>query len=204
MRIAQCALVLPLFFSVSYLGCSNTYLFHINGAMVLEQREIEKEPVFANRSAGAKALLRGHYVGPGNNLVILIRRFDPGSPLAIDDETFEKLTIEINKANIGTPIDANSSEMKISYSTGAAAFVAKGHGVHSTLVSGHAVIRENNKGKLKVKLNLLIKTEPAGSFPFEGRTVRIDEEYTSHEISIEDLTPWLGKPSDSIAEEVYP
>jgi hypothetical protein len=191
-----------LFFSI--FGCSRTHLFHINGARLFEHGELEKEPFLAKRSDGAKTLLSGHYIRPGNNLVILIRKFDPGSPVAIDDETFEKLTIEIKKTSVGSPIDASSSGIRISYSTGASAFIGKGHGLHSTEVSGQVVITEIDKHRLKVKLKLLIMTEPAGAFPFEGRTVQVNEEYTTHEIAIGELTPWLGIPSDPIGKEVYP
>jgi len=202
MQIAKCTLLVMLFFSI--FGCSGTQMFHINKARLFEHGEMEKELFLAERSDGAKTLLSGNYIRPGDNLVILIRKFDPGSPVAIDDETFEKLTVEIKKAAMGSPIEASSSGIRIFYSTGASAFINKAHGLRSTDVSGQVEIIEIDKHRLKVKLNLLIMTEPTGDFPFEGRTVQVNEEYTTHEIAVEELTPWLGIPSDSIGKEVYP
>ena len=62
------------------------------------------ESFTTNRTESVKRLLNGHYIKSGNNIVLLVRKFDKGGAFTIDDETYEKITVEIKDYSIGEPI----------------------------------------------------------------------------------------------------
>jgi len=149
-------------------------------------------------------LLSGHYVEADDNLVLLIRSFDRGSFFSIDDEGYEKLSIEIKSYRIGEPIYLNSPDISFYYSRGSSAFINKGHGVYSASGSGEIIIKRKEKNRLIVKIDLSLNAEPAGAYPFEAEKVEIKGEYIFIEKQVSELTPWLGMPDPSLGKEVYP
>jgi hypothetical protein len=134
----------------------------------------------------------------------LIRKFDKGKLFTIDDETYEKLTIEIRNLKIGVPITLGSGDIRFYYSTGSCGFIYKGHGLYSTDGSGEITINKVKKNKILANIDLSIVANPAGTFPFEGKRIQIRETLIFDEIRITDLTPWLGVPNPSLGKEVYP
>ena len=82
--------------------------------------------------------------------------------------------------------------------------MSKGHGVYSTSGKGNLIIKKVEKNLIEVKVDLIIVTEPAGPFPFEGREVHIQETFSFKKKKLNELTPWLGMPSLSLGKEVYP
>ncbi len=190
--------------SFIFIGCSNMSLYYVKDAKINIFSENDKKTIAGNRQESSKLLLNGHYIKPGNNLVLLVRRFDKGSIFTVDDESYEKLTVEIKNYTFDKPIKLSSPDVRFYYSNGSSGFVSKGHGVYSASGSGSIIVKKNKMNKIAVELNLIILAKPAGAFPFEGRTVKIQELLIFKEIQIAGLTPWLGVPGLSLGEEVYP
>lgn len=197
--------ILGLFLFVSIAtGCSAMQYYYIQDAKLAQSSDSEEIPFVGNRKESINLLLNGHYIKAGNSLVLLIRKFDKGSLFSVDDETYEKLTIEIKKYEVGVPMSLNSSNIKTYYSSGSSGFVRKGHGVYADLGKGNITIKKINKNKIVAELDFTARAEPTGVFPHEGRTVVIQDSFVFNEKRIADLTPWLGIPDASLGKEVYP
>jgi len=179
-------------------------LYYVKNAKMIAFSESEKNTFTGNRPEPAKLLLNGHYVKSGDSLVLLIRRFDKGSVFTLDDEIYEKLTIEIKNYTLGEPIKLGSPDIHFYYSSGSSGFIYKGHGVYSTSGSGNIIVKKVERNTIVVELDFTIWAEPAGPFPFEGRKVQVDGSLSFKEKQVADLTPWLGVPALSLGKEVYP
>ncbi len=196
--------LLCIVFSLSLVSCSRLQTYYVNNAQIASNLEGEKGTFTENRPESTKLLLNGHYVKSGNNLVLLFRRYTTGSIFVIDDEGYEKLTIEIRNYILGKPIRFDSSDIKFYYSSGSSGFVSKGHGVYSTSGSGSLTIRKVERDKITAEIDLTMWARPAGAFPFEGKQVQIRKWVSFEEKNIAELTPWLGIPDSSLGKEVYP
>lgn len=185
-------------------GCSTMQLYYVKDANMISFSESNKKAFNRNRPEPARLLLNGHYVQSGNDLVLLIRKFDKGNIFTVDDETYEKLTIEIKSYTLGEPIQLDSPDIRFYYSSGSSGFVSKGHGVYSASGSGSVVVKKVEKNTIVVDLNLVIWAEPAGPFPFKGRKVQMQGSFSFKEKQLSDLSPWLGVPNPSLGKEVYP
>jgi len=186
------------------IGCSSTHTYYIKGAKLVDNKENEEAKFLRERTEPVRLLLNGHYIKSGDYLVILVRKFDRGNLLAIDDEGYEKLTIEIKRYMIDTPISLDSGDVDFYYSSGSSGFVSRGHGVYATHGTGEITIKDIGRNELLIKMDISLLAKPAGSFPFEERTVHIKEELVVKEMTINRLTPWLGVADPSPGKEVYP
>jgi hypothetical protein len=191
---------------VSFLsiGCSSMQLYYIKDAKMIALSESNKENFAKNRPESVRLLLNGHYVKSGDSLVLIVRRFDKGRAFTVDDEIYEKITIEIKNYTLGKPIKLDSPDIHFYYSSGSSGFVSKGHGVYSTTGSGNIVVNKVDKDTIAVEFNLTILAEPAGLFPFEGRKVQVQDLLSFKEKQLSDLSPWLGIPDPAMGKEVYP
>jgi len=179
-------------------------LYYVKDAKLISFADVDESAFFGKRPEPTKLLLNGHYVTSGNNLVLLIRRYDKGNLFTIDDESYEKLTIEIKKYTVDIPIKFDSPEIHFYYSSGSCGFVSKGHGVYSTSGSGNLIIKKVEEDNIVVKLDFTSWAEPAGSFPFEGKKIKVQGLLSFKEKKVANLTPWLGVPDSSSGKEVYP
>lgn len=190
-------------FSLLLIGCSQTQLIYLKDAELARSVEAPEYAFLKNRPEGVKLLLNGHYVKSGNNLVLLIRKFDAGKLFTIDDETYEKLTIEIKSFKIGVPVILGSDDISFYYSSGSSGFIHKGHGVYSTGGSGSVTIKEIEENRVVADMDIWVLAKSAGVFSFE-RSIQIRGTFVFNEKRISDLTPWLGVPDPSFGREVYP
>lgn len=185
-------------------GCSKSDLVYVEHAK-LHKLDVNGDLGFVKgRTKEVNLLLSGHYVEPGNDLVLLMRHFCGGDLFAIDDETYEKISIEINDYKIGIPIMLNSDAIRFYYSSGSSGFAYKGHGVYSSTGVGEITIDDINKEGLKVKFNITVLARPAGIFPSKSKEVKINGIYLFRKVNIEELSPWLGTLAPSVGKEVYP
>lgn len=173
----------------SIFGCTNLSLFYLEDDHLIDLCQGTKL-----RNSSIERLLSGHYIEFGNNLIILIRKFDVGDPDAVDDETYEKITFEIKNYQESKPISVNSPDVKFYYSSGASAFISRGAGVFSSEASGIIVIEKKRPNRLRIKLDVLLLAKPAreGTALIKERTVTLKDEYVLKKISLGQLTPWLG------------
>lgn len=190
-------------FSFLLVGCSQTQLIYLRDAELAGSIETPEYAFLKNRPEGVKLLLNGHYVKSGTNLVLLMRKFDKGKLFTIDDETYEKLTIEIKNLKIGIPIILGSDDISFHYSKGSIAFIDKGAGVYSTDGTGRITIKDIEGNKIVADIDISVSAKSAGVFPFE-RSISIMGTFVFSEKRVSDLTPWLGIPNPSLGREVYP
>ncbi len=202
MQLIKAFCVAVVFFLLT--GCPTMQLYCVKDAKMIVFSESNRETFTGNRPESVKLLLNGHYIKSGDSLVLLIRRFDKGGVFTIDDEIYEKLTIEIKNYTLGEPVRLASSDIQFYYSSGSSGFISKGHGIYSTSGSGNIVVRKVEKNTIVVELDLTIWTEPAGPFPFKGSKVQMQDLLLFKEKQLADLTPWLGIPDSSFGKEVYP
>ncbi len=190
-------------FSLLLIGCSQTQLIYLKDAELARSIEAPDYAFLKNRPEGVKLLLNGHYVKSGNNLVLLIRKFNRGSLFTTDRATYEKLTIEIKRFKIGVPLILGSDDLSFYYSKGNIAFIYKGAGMYSTDGSGSVTIKEIEENKIAADIDIWALAKSAGVFSFE-RSIQITGTFVFNEKRISDLTPWLGVPDPSFGREVYP
>jgi len=197
-------MVVCVIFVVLLTSCSTTQRYYVKNAEMIPFSESDRGDLTGNRSEAVKHLLNGHYIRSGENLVLLIRKFDKGSTFAIDDESFEKLTIEIRKYTIGVPIALDSPDITLYYSRGGSGWIYKGQGVYSTSASGSLIIRRMERNRLIAEIDMTTWAEPAGEFPFKGREIHIRDVMSFTEKNVSGLTPWTGTPDGDVGHEVYP
>jgi hypothetical protein len=183
------------------IACANTNFYYLEGGELIDRCQ-----GVSNRNHAIERLLAGHYIESGDKLILLVRKFDKGKLDAIDDETYEKITLEIQSYNEGKPMQMSSPHVKFYYSSGASAFISRGSGVFSSEAFGTIVIEKKEKSRLRVKLDILILTKPAreGTVLIKERSVAIKEDYVLKKISLWQLTPWLGVRHPPYYKEVYP
>lgn len=190
-------------FSLLLIGCSQTQLIYLKDAELARSIETPEHRFLKNRPEGGKLLLNRHYVKSGNNLVLLIRKFNRGSLFTTDSATYEKLTIEIKRFKIGIPLILGSDHVSFYYSKGNIAFIYKGAGMYSTDGLGSITIKDIGENKIAADIDILVSARSAGVFPF-GKSIQIRGTFVFSEKKINDLTPWLGIPDPSFGREVYP
>jgi hypothetical protein len=202
MSLKRYAIVFVLgFWTIGSADTRTSHLYYLEKGQVVDRCQgIE------GRDPAIKRLLAGHYIEGGARLVLLLRTFDQGKPFVIDDETYEKLTVELRSYEIGIPIELSSPEVKLYYSSGGAPWISRASGVFSSEASGTIIIEEKNENHLRLKLQITIPAKPAkgSTVLIQERTVEIKEGYTLQKILLEQLTPWLGMRHPSYYKEVYP
>ena len=181
-------------------ACASAHFYYLENAQVEAPcHEVQ------GREPGIARLLDGHHIGAGDKVVLLVRKFDYGELTSVDDEIFEKLTIQIRKAEVGAPVSLDSSDVLVTYSRGGAAWISRPVGVYSSSVSGSLLIAERQKDHLRVEIDLTVEARPAKAWAgMTGRTIRIRESRVFTRLGLRDLTPWLGRCDPSIYKEVYP
>jgi hypothetical protein len=126
-----------LLFGLWSFGCTNTSLYYLE-----EGKLIDRSQAMGLRDRAIERLLSGHYIESGDKLILLIRKFDKGDSHAVDDETYEKTTLEIENYDDGRTIQIGSPDVKFYYSSGASAFISRGSGVFSSEALGTIAIEK--------------------------------------------------------------
>ena len=193
-----------LLISILFFGCSTKEHYFISDAKLNKNYTDEKQNLIRDRNEVSNLLLSGHYISSGNSTILMIRNFDRGNILSVDDETYEKFSIELKNYEVGVPIEIGSLNLKIYYSAGSSGFARKGHGVYADSGKGIITIIENNNDKLTAKIDFTTFAKPAGAFPLEGKRIKIKNTFVFRKKKISDLSPWLGVPDILIGKEVYP
>ena len=181
------------------MACDSDRSHYLAGATVVEGCQLGD-----GRSPTVARLLAGHYVEPGRGLVLLDRRTKSGSLFSVDTQTYEKLTIELARADVGVPINLPGPNVRLFYTSGSTAFVLNAAGFYSVKASGTIVIRRRTADRLTAGLDLVIlvvRSPFPESAPVE---VRIKEDRTFTRIDLDNLTPLLGTCQPELGKEVNP
>ena len=191
--------------TIFLLGCSTSSYKYIDGAELSLLSERSDYNFINDRDKEINLLLQGHYLEQGKNTILMLRTFDAGEFLGSDDETFQKLSIELQDKRVGVPIDINTHNIKFYYSSGVSGFIYRGHGVYSKDGTGKVTIIDKKGGLLTVDINMKIHTKPAReSVALSEGVVEFKGVYQFRQITIPELTPWLSMPIKDYSKEVYP
>lgn len=210
MRIVNLFLCLIAF---TFFGCAKTQSLYIRNGKMWDNIKKSNHETMSNQSVNDEyqlvkekcknLLLGGHYIISGEKLLILIRKWNPGKLFVVDDEYYEKLTIEIGDINIRGQIDINDGGIKLFYSKGGSSWIHQCAGIYSSEGRGKVTIMNTKKNELKAFID--IKLVPLSADQFEvQKEIHIDEKYTLKEISVKDLTPWLGLQNPPLYTGGYP
>ena len=127
--------------------------------------------------------------------MLSIRTFFPGRPMVVDDEAFEKLSIEIPAGHPGVPIDLGSG-VRFYYSKGASAWSPTAGDVFAMHAQGTVTVLrvDDAHGVLDARLDLACQPVIAdcrkpGAPP---EVKRISGDFAFVRKSFDDLSPWLG------------
>jgi hypothetical protein len=167
----------------------------MSGSFPVGEERAKKTPL--------EALLLAHRVAAGEHVVLLWRRFDPGSIYAVDDERYEQLTLEVPTVEPGLRIDLRKGENRAFYSAGSAAFARKGYGRYSISTEGFVLIEQVASDSVTATVDAKFLTESASPFGGEPQMVTKAGRFVFHRAELSRLTPWQGKEVEALERAAY-
>ncbi|MFN8602634.1 MAG: hypothetical protein U0842_19395 [Candidatus Binatia bacterium] len=138
----------------------------------------------------------GNWIEPGSSTVLLLREYDPGGRFTIDDEKFEKLTVELPYVRAGDRFRLGDQGVRVLLTEGASGWApGGGYCVASTGTGEIAIVSHSeSRGVLVARLALVLDCESRDRvWKFPVRQVRVDGEHSFRAIAYDDLAPWLGR-----------
>jgi hypothetical protein len=151
-----------------------------------------------------QSLLEGHHIEPGKDTVLLIRNWSPGSLLAIDDEVYEKLSLQLPEVRRGLHYDINQPGVRYSYSEGASAWVHRRGGAYAYGAEGSIDIIEVTAQDITARLDLTFHLYNMFREERSTRPVHLTGLHTFTRIGHDQLTPWIGAAGEYPGQEAYP
>lgn len=175
------------------MGCSSTHdLYFIKGARVVNTSPVVGKLDVEWRQGGQ------HKIEPDSNIVLLMRDWERGNWLNMEDQRYRKLTVELPAIAIGQTLDAQTPGVAIFYSEGR---TEKSQRCGGTVASGTIAIGNYSDSTLDATLALVIECEPAMSGK-PRRDVDLSGHFRFDRMSVEELGPWTDGGLDW--EEVTP
>ena len=145
---------------------------------------------------------RGHRIGAGSGMVMAYRWYSPGRIFIIDDEEFEKVTIELLDTlwtapqrltlGVGAPVT-------VRYTKGSASWPITA--CYGTASSG--VVEILARRPRRIQVSVVAEIEPVKMMGRPCESVRFERKITFRRLPEEELTPWLGTPGDISSDETY-
>lgn len=124
-------------------------------------------------------------------MVLIVRKWDRLSMWRDDDDTYEELSIEIDKPEFGSPIQIGALNVQLRYSAGRRHGVNRCEGVFSTTGNGYLVLSKGPVGLITAKLNVSVRPQDVGTFaPREPVSIR--ESITFESVSLEFIQAGMG------------
>ena len=145
--------------------------------------------------------VRGHRLTSGHGVALAYRRYSAGSLVAIDDETFEKVTVWLPDSLLiqEKVLDLRTRrDVVVRYSRGGSAW--PGAACYGTAAEGQITLRqvESNRVGAQVTFTMdLAGPSYCGRASFRRHLVFVRR-------ALEQLTPWDGRSGSHIYEETYP
>src|SRR5882724_1983021 len=104
------------------LGCASVHATYVVGASLPAATLVGPREAHSASSC-VRLLKRNHDIVAGGGIVLSYRHWDAGDLLAIDDEVFEELTIEV--PHVAFPHTFTGGDVRLFYSRGGAAWLYK-------------------------------------------------------------------------------
>ena len=110
-----------------------------------------------------RLLLGNHKALPGARTVLVVRRQDHGNPFAVDDNSFENLSLEISDPKTYETIAIPSPRVKLFYSSGGLIWVDNCRGQFGTEAVGLITLKTIGNHFVRAEIDLEVATVDAGS-----------------------------------------
>ncbi len=167
-------------------------LYYVEGAQLsLLPSQGKRQDSGWNPQACQRILQESHSLSRGEKLVLVLRKWDRVSIWREDDDTYEDLSIEIDKPEFGPPIPIGALNVQFRYSAGRTNGVDRCEGVFSTVGSGYLILSQGQIGRLTAELDLNLQPQDVGTFTARD-SVSIRSSFTFDAVSLEFLQAGLG------------
>jgi len=133
---------------------------------------------------------------PGTSLVLSIRTFYPGAAMIVDDEAFEKLSMEIPSLRVGVPVDLAAGDVRVYYAEGSSSWSATAGNAFAKQAQGTVTILsvDEARGVLKAHLDLVAQPHFADCRKpsADPEAKEVHGEFSFARKKLDELSAWLG------------
>lgn len=138
-----------------------------------------------------------HRLALGSGVIFAIREYNAGT-IAIDDEGFKKITIWIPELKLGT-YKFNENYIKGYFTAGGSAWPDNSCGSEIKEGALNILKIEGDNTQIQIRAKFVCRSKNGRS----EKEISLDNKYDLTELGFNDISPWIGKNSDSIYEETY-
>jgi hypothetical protein len=146
-----------------------------------------------------------HRIERGEGWILGYRHFDPGELMAVDDETFEKLTLWLPN-----PPPAGAQRIQLEtrpdiiaiHTSGGSAWAQ--NACSSRIIAGTLTLTPRGRGRIGVELKG--RLQPTGNRGVWDtcRSDSVELSFLAEQIELERLTPWVGREGEFVYQETHP
>jgi len=193
--------------TVVLVGCREPDTFfstNVSLAQSDQHRRAQKGELTTSELADSYFLLSGHRIIQGTGTVLGVRHYSEGE--ALDSGKFRKLTIFVadrDDDRVVFELPEAQSQVLAYLSEGSAEFPR--NGCYGYARSGSIEVRQSGRNAIELKVNLDFDMEPA--IPERNtwcKSERVHETISLEKIDVDNLTPWLGGPSEKLRDQSHP
>jgi hypothetical protein len=193
-----------------YTSIPKTDTFYLPNADFADANYLDKLQYQLEATGGSyRSFLSGsstyyaHRIGPGRSTILALRWYSAGTA-AIDDESFEKLTISAPALR-----EHKHYEFKVEPSTEVQALYSKGGSAWPTnvctwkLAGGQLEIDATSEQYVVHISGNLVPGVKSGWPEWCGKLQTLDRTFNAYPTELAKLTPWLGRPGNHPYDESY-
>ncbi|KAA3639960.1 MAG: hypothetical protein DWP92_03880 [Armatimonadetes bacterium] len=190
--------------SLLLVGCagSRSDTFLVNQTALVSHSVVTVVPNLRFEPTRSYPALVIHHVVPGQRIVLGYRWYSPGSLAAIDDEGFEKITIELSPELLSSPGPKAvefPSRGHLAYTRGGSAWPRSA--CYGIAKSGSVTLSHITKKGAAVAIQATV--EPIRESGDRCDPVELNREFEVQTTAYGNLTPWLGIAGDYPSAETY-
>lgn len=190
--------------SILLVGCagSRSDTFLVNQAALVSHSVVTVDPNLRFDPDRSYAALVIHNVVPGQRTVLGYRWYSPGSLSAIDDEGFEKITIELSPDLMTAPGPTAielPAQGHLAYTRGGSAWPRSA--CYGMAKAGSVTVSHVTAKGSVVSVRAMV--EPIRETGDRCDPVELNREFDVAVIAYRELTPWLGIAGDHPYAETY-
>lgn len=191
-------------------SCSRTTRFFADSATLQElaKHRILLDTWNANSSlsqAAGSFVVEGHRIGEGDGLVLAYRRYSQPLLPAVDQETFEKLTVLLpsRRSILSETVPVGSDRDIVAfYARGSSAFPGRS-GCFGYAKSGTVKLSGVSENRVRAEVELVFDLESPSGWPQDCGPFVFRRSLLLEHRAVQDLTPWEGTRARSLAEETH-
>jgi hypothetical protein len=167
-------------------------LYYVEDSQFLSPLNLRTQRTGGWNPSECQQLLReSHHLTRGEKLTLIVRKWDRLSMWRDDDDTYEELSIEIDKPEFGPPIQIGALNVHLRYSAGRTHGVDRCEGVFSTTGNGYVILSKGPVGLLSATLDVSVRPQDVGTFAVRD-PISIRASVTFEAVSLEFIQAGLG------------